>query len=62
MLFMFFLPPACDLHGDHIVVWRVAAKIVDALPASAIYGVVMAWVLKFIFNKIKTESSHKPER
>jgi hypothetical protein len=52
-ILMISLPPGYPFDDQIVNNWKIVGKIVDAFPASLVYGAVIALVLRCLLDKIQ---------
>jgi hypothetical protein len=58
-LLIYFLPPAYPILPDGINYWGVIWKAFDAIPASLLYGAIIAFVFEGLFRAIDIARTFK---
>lgn len=51
VILMFFLPPGYPFNDEVVNNWKIVGKLVDAFPASLLYGVAIALLVSWLVKK-----------
>ncbi len=61
VILMFFLPPGYPFNDEPVNNWKIVGKLVDAFPASLLYGVAIALLVNWLvkkFNLNRKQATH----